>query len=158
MPNPFLSYAILIIFTVWLIATNIVLWKMVSRYRRLTHGIKKKELRSFLEDALEELKKQRKTTTDLEKWIKRIEKEEEEHLQKIGFIRFNPFIDTGGNQSFCLAILDRHDNGIVISSLHSRDNTRLYAKAITKGKAEGHELSKEEKEAIKKAQPVQVKN
>jgi cell division protein FtsB len=143
---------ILVVLTVWLLATNIFLWQMVSRYRRLTQGIKKKELRSFLENALSQLKKQKNATDELEKWIKKLQKQEEEHLQKIGFIRFNPFIDTGGNQSFCIAILDRHDNGIVISSLHSRDNTRLYAKAITGGKVEGHELSKEEKQALKKAQ------
>lgn len=152
MLNNSLTNIILIILTIWLIATNIILWQMSSRYRRLTKGIKKKELRSFLENALSELKKQRKATDELEKWIKKLQKKEEEHLQKVGFIRFNPFIDTGGNQSFCLAILDRHDNGIVISSLHSRDHTRLYAKAISLGKAEGHELSKEEKDAIKKAQ------
>lgn len=152
MLNNSLTNIILIILIIWLIATNIILWQMSNRYRRLTKGIKKKELRSFLENALSELKKQRKATDELEKWIKKLQKKEEEHLQKVGFIRFNPFIDTGGNQSFCLAILDRHDNGIVISSLHSRDHTRLYAKAINLGKAEGHELSKEEKDAIKKAQ------
>jgi cell division protein FtsB len=143
---------ILIVLIVWLAAMSIILWQMVSRYRRLTHGIKKKELRSFLENAISQLKKQKKATDELETWIKNLQKQEEEHLQKVGFVRFNPFIDTGSNQSFSLAILDRHDNGIVISSLHSREHTRIYAKAITKGKAEGHELSKEEKEAIKKAQ------
>lgn len=150
--NPLALNTILIILTLWLIATNIVLWQMISRYHRLTHSIKKKELRNFLENAVSELKEQRKATDELENWIKKLQKQEEKHLQKVGFIRFNPFIDTGGNQSFCLTVLDRHDNGIVISSLHSRDNTRLYAKAITKGKAEGQQLSKEEKETIKKAQ------
>lgn len=150
--NPLFLNIILIIIALWLIVVSIILWQMTSRYRRLTQGIKKKELRNFLENAVSELNKQKKTAAELEKWIRKLEKEEKEHLQKVGFIRFNPFIDTGGNQSFCLAILDRHDSGIVISSLHSRDHTRLYAKAITKGKAEGQQLSKEEKEAIKKSQ------
>ncbi|MCH7951280.1 DUF4446 family protein [Patescibacteria group bacterium] len=144
----------LMILALWLAVTNYFLWQMIIRYRRLTRGIKKKELRALLENTYKELKKQRQTTEELKKWIEKLKKEEETHLQKVGFIRFNPFIDTGGNQSFCLAILDRHDNGIVISSLHSRESTRLYAKSITQGKAKGQQLSKEEKEAIEEAREV----
>lgn len=73
------------------------------------------------------------------------------HLQKMGFVRFNPFNDTGGDQSFCLAILNGHDTGIVISSLHSREQTRIYAKRIVAGKTEGVELSREEAEALNRA-------
>ena len=81
-------------------------------------------------------------------------KETKSHLQKMGFVRFNPFNDTGGDQSFCLAILDGHDNGIVISSLHSREQTRVYAKEIVAGKPKGVELSKEEREALREATKV----
>lgn len=73
------------------------------------------------------------------------------HLQKSGFIRFNPFANTGGDQSFILAILDGHNDGFVISSLHSRDQTRTFAKSVKNGKGEKFELSKEEKMAIDKA-------
>ena len=77
--------------------------------------------------------------------------ETKSHLQKMGFVRFNPFNDTGGDQSFCLAILNGHDTGIVISSLHSREQTRIYAKRIVAGKTEGVELSREEAEALNRA-------
>jgi hypothetical protein len=77
--------------------------------------------------------------------------ETKSHLQKMGFVRFNPFNDTGGDQSFCLAILDGHDHGIVISSLHSREQTRIYAKQIVAGKPQGVELSREEAEAVTRA-------
>lgn len=127
---------------------------MVTRYRRLTQGITKKELRGLLEHAASLLAKQQKATDELAYLLQGLAKAEESHLQKVGFIRFNPFTDTGGNQSFCLALLDRHDSGIVISSLHSRDQTRLYAKQITNGKSEHQELSREEKEAIHKAQKL----
>ena len=83
-----------------------------------------------------------------------VAEETKSHLQKMGFVRFNPFSDTGGDQSFCLAILDGQDNGIVISSLHSREQTRVYAKEIVAGKPKGVELSKEEREALKKATQV----
>jgi len=71
-------------------------------------------------------------------------------VQGVGFVRFNTFEDTGGNQSFTLALLDPAGNGVVLNSLHARNQTRLYAKAVRAGAAEGA-LSEEEAEAIRLA-------
>jgi hypothetical protein len=71
-------------------------------------------------------------------------------LQRVGLVRFNPFEDTGGNQSFALALLDGEGNGWVLSSLHARTGTRVYAKAIRAGRSDGA-LSDEETAAIKQA-------
>jgi Protein of unknown function (DUF4446) len=71
-------------------------------------------------------------------------------FQRVGLVRFNPFEDTGGNQSFALALLDADGNGWVLSSLHARAGTRMYAKAIRAGRADGA-LSEEEATAIKQA-------
>lgn len=74
----------------------------------------------------------------------------ERAVQRIGVVRFNPFEDTGSNQSFALALLDKQDNGVVISSLHSRQGTRIYLKAIEAGRSETA-LSDEESEALRRA-------
>jgi len=71
-------------------------------------------------------------------------------LQKVGVVRYNPFADTGSNQSFALAMLDSSGNGFVLSSLHSRQQTRVFLKQVTSGKADTA-LSEEEAEAIKRA-------
>lgn len=71
-------------------------------------------------------------------------------FQHVGLVRFNPFEDTGGNQSFALALLDAAGNGWVLSSLHARSGTRVYAKAIHEGRSDGA-LSDEEAAAIKQA-------
>ncbi len=71
-------------------------------------------------------------------------------FQRVGLVRFNPFEDTGGNQSFALALLDADGNGWVLSSLHARNGTRLYAKAIRGGRSDGA-LSDEETAALKQA-------
>ncbi|HKG56390.1 MAG TPA: DUF4446 family protein, partial [Candidatus Limnocylindrales bacterium] len=68
----------------------------------------------------------------------------------IGLVRFNPFEDTGGNQSFAVALLDAHGDGFVLSSLHGRGGTRVYAKALTNGRSEST-LSGEESEALRLA-------
>lgn len=71
-------------------------------------------------------------------------------LQKVGLVRFNPFQDSGGDQSFALALLDQSGTGLVISSLHGRAESRLFAKQIANGRSK-HSLSDEEQQAIRLA-------
>ncbi len=71
-------------------------------------------------------------------------------MQRLGVVRYNPFQDTGSNQSFVLALLDSKGDGFVLSSLHSRQATRVFLKSLTGGRAEA-QLSAEENEAIKRA-------
>lgn len=79
-----------------------------------------------------------------------VERDLQSSLGRVGLVRFNPFEDTGGNQSFALALLDQHGDGLVMSSLHARAGTRVYGKAIAKGRSEAA-LSEEEAEALKLA-------
>jgi hypothetical protein len=69
-------------------------------------------------------------------------------IQHVGLVRFNPFEDTGSDQSFALALLDEGRDGVVISSLHGRSNTRLFAKPVSGGES-AHTLSDEELQAIR---------
>jgi hypothetical protein len=71
-------------------------------------------------------------------------------FQRVGLVRYNPFEETGGNQSFALALLDAAGDGWVLSSLHARSGTRVYAKGITAGRSDAG-LSDEETAAIKQA-------
>lgn len=76
-------------------------------------------------------------------------------IHKTGLVRFNPFKDVGGDQSFSLALLNGKNDGIVLTSLFTRDGTRIYAKSIKEGKTIKHPLSKEEEKALKEAQKKQ---
>ena len=71
-------------------------------------------------------------------------------LQKVGVVRFNPFQDSGGDQSFAIALLDQRGSGVVISSLHGRAETRIFAKQVVNGRST-HSLSDEEQQAIREA-------
>ena len=73
-------------------------------------------------------------------------------IQRIGLVRFNAFEGTGGEQSFALALLDALGDGVVVSSLQGRAETRLYAKPVKKWDST-YNLSVEEKEAIARAYP-----
>ena len=86
-------------------------------------------------------------------WPRRLEAAEaqgQRSVQGVGVVRYNPFADTGSNQSFVVAMLDARGDGFVLSSLHSRQQTRVFLKQVTRGKAETA-LSDEENEAIRKA-------
>lgn len=68
-------------------------------------------------------------------------------VQKVGFLRFNPFSDTGGDNSFVIALLDRTDTGVLLSSLYTREGVRVYAKQVVNGRTK-HLLSDEEKKVL----------
>ncbi len=140
--------------TIWLFGVTIFLIKTIKHYRKLGAGIKEGNLQKLLEKILKDLKTEQETIKKLEKTLGDLEKETGYHFQKMGLVRYNPFSDTGGDQSFVLALLDSQDSGLVISSLHGRDQTSIYAKPLKKGKTDGYELSKEEEEVIKKAKKI----
>ena len=71
-------------------------------------------------------------------------------IQRVGLVRYNPFEETGGNQSFALAMLNAKGDGVVVSSLHARAGTRVYAKNVRDGKSDAA-LSDEESEAVRQA-------
>lgn len=96
-----------------------------------------------VDDALKKL-------DELAEFSAKLHKSATASLQKIGLIRFNPFDDTGGDQSFCLAALDSKNNGFILSSIHARTGTRIYTKEVRSGISK-HHLSSEEASALKKA-------
>src|SRR6266542_3325912 len=74
----------------------------------------------------------------------------EESLRHVGLVRFDAFEDMGGRLSFSAALLDGHGDGVVITSINGRQETRCYAKRVSGG-ASAHNLSDEERQAIREA-------
>ncbi len=101
----------------------------------------------------EQIQKTQNFDQDLKQVLERISKLEnisQKTFQKIGMIRFNPFKEVGGDQSFCIVLLDADNNGFVISSHFTREANRVYSKEIKNGKS-SYSLSNEERKAIEKA-------
>lgn len=71
-------------------------------------------------------------------------------VQGVGLVRFRAFQDTGGDQSFSLALADGEGNGVVISALSGRDATRIYAKPV-QGWLSSKPLGEEEEQALAEA-------
>lgn len=79
-----------------------------------------------------------------------MDKTDKTKIQKIGLIRYNPFDEMGGNLCFALALLDGHDNGVVLNGIHSRTGSFTYAKPIEMG-VSTYMLSEEEIKAVEMA-------
>lgn len=84
---------------------------------------------------------------EIEPRFKTVEEISKISIQKVGFLRFNPFQDTGGDNSFVIAMLDRKNNGVLFSSLYTRGGVRIYGKQIKNGQSK-HQLSEEEKKVM----------
>lgn len=108
-------------------------------------------MKAVLESLLKDANAAKRDIEYLRAYCDKIEKEGKFHIQKVGLTRFNPFKDTGGDQSFILSLVDANDTGVIISGLYSRSGTRWYAKKVTQGKGVEHDLSEEEKTALKEA-------
>lgn len=138
----------------WLVFLSIIFYNLYHHYKKITKGITKKDLKAILEELLKNSDKAQEKISQLGEQIQSLQKENQLNIQKLGLVRFNPFSETGGNQSFSLALMDGDDNGLVLTSLHSREMTRIYAKPVKKNKGQGFELSSEEKQAVKNAKKI----
>lgn len=148
MVTAYLFYAI---FGLWLLIITIILIRTLLHYNSLTANVSKKDLLSALNHLISVSSQNTEDINSLSGQFAHDVLENKKHLQRIGFSRYNPFTDTGGDQSFSAALLDDNGDGIMISSLHSRENTRLYAKKVHGGKVASQALSKEEKEVLNEA-------
>jgi len=133
----------LLLNAVWIFTTE-------KRLKRFFLGKKAKDLEDTicaLEENIEKLKKSKENT---EKELDLINLKLRKSIRGLETIRFNPFPDQGSNQSFAIGILNEDNDGVVLSSLYSRERMSIFAKPIKSGKSE-YELSEEEKEALEKA-------
>ena len=153
-----LSIVLSAFFVIWLSVMTVLVFRMLGHYNKLTDGVSKQGLREILEAILKREEGLRQETQELGRVVDALSKNGVYHIQKIGLVRFNPFLDTGGSQSFTLAILDGSDNGLVMTSLYARSGNRWYIKEVRMGKGKELELSKEEQAAIRRAQTLSEKH
>ena len=141
---------ILIVFGIWLTGLSVVFYLLLAHYRRLAKGSDKENLEKILGKVLDQELINSKEIGKIWDRVGLLEKDGSFHIQKIGLVKFNPFNETGGAQSFCLSVLDGHQNGFLVTGLHGRDRTRVYVKPVNAGKS-SLELSTEERKAISQA-------
>ncbi|MFH2085724.1 MAG: DUF4446 family protein [bacterium] len=124
------------------------LLRVARHYNSLTHGIEQKTLMNALQGIQSTIAEHERVQGITKNELQKVKESAELHVQHVTLKRFNPFGDTGGDQSFMLALLDGNLDGVVITSLHSRENTRFYVKSVKGGVGIDHPLSDEEQKII----------
>ncbi len=145
---------IIVVIFVWLTSISVLVLLLRNHYRRLIEVGGKRDLEGILEKILDKQEEDRLSIEKINKTLLKLTTDAGIYIQKVGLVRFNPFPDTGGDQSFALSLLDKNNNGIVISSLHARTTTRWYAKRVVSGKGKDSQLSNEEEKSIKEATKI----
>lgn len=136
---------------IYILVTFVWVVKTEKRLKRFFLGKKAKDLEDtieILEKEIEDLKQYKDKSS---KEIQDLYSKTKKSIRGLETIRFNPFPDQGSNQSFAIGFLNEEKDGVVISSLYSRERMSVFAKPIKKGKSE-YELTEEEKEVLKKSE------
>ena len=140
----------IVLLLVLVIMQSIRIGRAVDAYRQLVRDGSGGSLDNVLRAHVARVEEVRGRLGEIDAAQAELEHRSQTSIQHVGLVRFNPFEDTGSDQSFALALLDDRRNGVVISSLHGRTNTRLFAKPV-EGGASNHALSDEEEQAIREA-------
>ena len=146
---------------VWLIITVLLLlgfiimisklYSLNKKYRtfieKLGNG---KNIEEDLETYMYRVEKVEKQNAEITNYIKTLDEDLTKCIQKVGIVRYNAFKDTGSDLSFTLALLDEHNDGVVLNGIYSREMSNIYAKPIKNGKST-YTMSEEETRAVQKA-------
>jgi hypothetical protein len=138
-----ITFLAILIGLIWSIKTE-------KRLKRFFLGKKAKDLEDTILNLEEEISKLKKVKENHENEIKEINLKLKKSIRGLETVRFNPFPDQGSNQSFAIGMLNEDGDGVVLSSLYSRERMSIFAKPIKNGKSE-YELTEEEENAIRKA-------
>ncbi|WP_235828067.1 DUF4446 family protein [Brevibacillus migulae] len=141
-----LNLLFIILLTILFVRTN----RMRKFNRKVFTGVGGDNLESSLIRLLDEMNEWKQKHSDQQFQLNRLAQKIANQCANLSVIRYNAFGDTGSDLSFSLALLDDNLNGVVITSIYGREESRTYAKPIEGGKSI-YNLSEEELTAIKKA-------
>ena len=124
--------------------------QLVNSFRMLMTGQGGADLEVTLNDFVSRMNNVEQIVHAVDQRMSNVEIQQPYFTQHVGIVRFNPFSDKGGDQSFAIAILDDHADGIVLSSMQSRTDNRVYGKPVVGGQST-YTLGNEERDAIARA-------
>ena len=149
-----LLLGVAILLFVWLVVLNARLRRTQRRLDNILEDIEGGSVPAMLTEYLGTVRNVARRTDDMEAQVEHLIQNLPFLLRHVGLVRFSPFHDTGGDQSFSMAILDGRGDGVVVSALHSRQESKLYAKPINGGNSR-YSLTEEEKQAIEESVQTQ---
>ena len=120
---------------------------MKKRYRKMMAGVDGANIERMLMGHIDEVKKVVEKSEQLDMENKRIDALLQTAVTRVGVVRFRAFEDMGSDLSYAVALLDSHNNGVVLSSIFGREDSRSYVKPITNGSS-SYTMTQEEEQAL----------
>lgn len=124
--------------------------KVEKKYRRLMRGVNNKNLEELLMNYLDKVEAVQEASARVEEICNNTLKTTDSCIQKMSIIRYKAFEDIGSDLSYSIALLDRNNNGVILTSIYGRDESTTYAKPIDKGISR-YDLSEEEEKVLYEA-------
>ncbi|MEP6756835.1 MAG: DUF4446 family protein [Chthonomonadales bacterium] len=140
-----------VLIMVCLIVTMQRLAKLNRLYVKMTRGVSGGNLEEIIIGYADSVGGVKLRTEALEKRTESHAHELKNCFKKVGIVRYDAFEDVGGEQSFSFVLLNEKSTGVAVSSVYSRNDVRVYAKAVREGKP-SHPLTQEELQALKLAE------
>lgn len=135
---------------VWVLVLSFLILQQRNFLKSLFPKSENRDIRKKFEEVTKAIEEFKLKVEMLEGKVSEIAKDGTKHVQRVELLRFNPYADTGGDQSFTVALLDQEGSGVIITSLHARSATRVFAKDVKFGKSGKYRLSKEEEQVLEK--------
>lgn len=145
----------LVVLIIIVIALVVFIVSLNNKLKKFLIGKSSTNLDESIESVNSSLKELNSFRNELEAYLATVEKRLKKSVQAVHTVRFNPFKGTGSgsNQSFSTTFLNEENDGVIISSLYSREHVSVYSKPVKKGTSE-YELSEEEKEGLETAKKL----
>lgn len=158
MPLPWWGLSALTMLLVIAFLINIILYcRLKSRMKRfelssltLQTFMSGQQLETLLQKYIQKLSFQEQELNKVETRLSRVETKSRVSVDRAELLRFRAFENMGSDLSFAFALLNQEGNGVVLSSIHNREESRVYAKPIKEGMST-YSLTGEEKEVIDRA-------
>lgn len=142
-----------LIFLIMIIVLSVRISSVRKSLKRLFTGVDGGNMEATLHQLLDELEAVKKKQTDQQFQLNRLSEKVSGQYGNLAVLRYNAFGDVGSDLSFSIALLDEAQNGVVLTSIYGREESRIYAKPVEAGKS-AYNLSQEEQAVIKKAASV----
>ncbi|WP_051331049.1 DUF4446 family protein [Aneurinibacillus terranovensis] len=152
-----LLLVLFLVLFIWNIVLSVKFNGLKKRFRRIAGGTSKENLEQILERLFDRMDKLTVSNDDTNSELARMRQSIKERKGHLGVVRFQAFQNEGSDLSFSIALLDDESNGVVLTSIFGRSESRMYAKPIQHGTSP-YDLSEEEKEAIRAALKNGLKN
>ena len=140
---PFVLLGIIAVLFIWCIILSVQVTKLNRKYKKFMRSATGKSFETVVLEQMDRVESSMERVNLLNQEFNLLRENMDKCIQKHSVIRYNAFSDSGGDQSFSIAMLDNNNNGVIVTGLVGRSECYTYAKPVENGSSK-YPLSTEE--------------